>query len=96
MVAGGWSLLLLALFYLIIDVWGFKKWAFFFVVIGANAITIYCLQVIVNFGGIAKFFLEGSMTAAGSASALVFAAGSLTTKWLFLWWLYKHRMFFKV
>jgi predicted acyltransferase len=96
MVAGGWSLLLLALFYLVIDVWGFKKWAFFFVVIGANAITIYCLQVIVNFGGMAKFFLGGVMTMAGSASALVFAVGLIAVKWLFLWWLYRHRMFFKV
>ena len=39
--AGGWSLLLLALFYLVIDVWGYTKWAFFFVVIGMNSILIY-------------------------------------------------------
>ena len=39
--AGGWSFLLLALFYLVIDVAGFKRWAFFFVVIGANALLAY-------------------------------------------------------
>ena len=36
--AGGWSLLLLAMFYGVIDVLGFKRWAFPFQVIGANAI----------------------------------------------------------
>ena len=96
MVAGGWSLLLLALFYLVIDVWGFKKWAFFFVVIGANAITIYFLQAIVNFRGMTDFFLSGIITAAGSAGPLVFAIGLLTIKWMLLWWLYKRRIFFKV
>ena len=39
--SGGICLLLLALFYLVIDVWGFKKWAFGFVVIGMNAIAVY-------------------------------------------------------
>ena len=40
LVAAGWSLLLLALFYAVIDVLGYRKWAFFFIVIGMNAITI--------------------------------------------------------
>ena len=47
--AGGWSLLLLALFYWVIDVQGYRKWAFFFVVIGINAITIYFLVDIIDF-----------------------------------------------
>ena len=54
--AGGWSLLLLALFYWVIDVLGFKRWAFFFIVIGMNPITIYFLRRFVDFGGIAEFF----------------------------------------
>ncbi|MHC4489661.1 MAG: hypothetical protein ACYSW7_10880 [Planctomycetota bacterium] len=45
----GLSLLLLALFYWLIDVRGYKKWAFFFIVIGANPITIFVLQSIVDF-----------------------------------------------
>ena len=39
--AGGWSLLLLSLFHWLIDVRGYKKWAFFLIVIGMNAIPIY-------------------------------------------------------
>jgi predicted acyltransferase len=54
--AGGWSLILLALFYLIIDVWGFRKWAFPFVVIGLNSITIYMLNSgILDFGQLNPF-----------------------------------------
>ena len=49
LVAGGWSLLLLALFYTIIDVIGLRAWAFFFVVIGVNAITIYVAARIIPF-----------------------------------------------
>ncbi len=45
----GLSLLLLGLFYLIIDALGYEKWAFFFTVIGLNPITIYLAARFVNF-----------------------------------------------
>lgn len=47
--AAGWSLLLFALFYLVIDVVGLKKWSFFFRVIGMNSITIYMMQQFFDF-----------------------------------------------
>src|SRR5258706_1146611 len=59
LVAGGWSLLLLATFYWLVDVEGWKKWTFFFVVIGLNPITIYIADPIIDFDVIAKFFLGG-------------------------------------
>jgi len=49
LVAGGWSLLLLAAFYWTIDVCGWRRWAFVFVVIGSNAILIYLGSVPVDF-----------------------------------------------
>lgn len=48
--AGGWSMLLLALLYWLIDVRGYRKWAFPFVVVGLNSITIYFAQVVFDFG----------------------------------------------
>ena len=54
LVAGGWSLLLLALFYTIIDVLKLRAWAFFFVVIGMNAITIYVAASIIPFAEISR------------------------------------------
>ncbi len=56
--AGGWSLLLLALFYWVIDVCGWKKWAFFFVVIGVNAITIYVGHQFIDFASIGKLLFS--------------------------------------
>jgi predicted acyltransferase len=94
--AGGWSLLLLALFYGIIDVLGFRRWAFFFVVIGMNAITIYFLQNLVDFERIAGFFLHGLARQAGVLAALILPLGAFLARWLFLWFLYRHRIFFKV
>jgi len=94
--AGGWSLLLLALFYWIIDVLGFKRWAFFFIVIGMNPITIYFLQRFVNFGDIAEFFLSGTAAHAGAYAAVVLSFGALMIRWLLLWFLYRHKIFFKV
>lgn len=39
--AGGWTCLMLALFYLIIDVWQFRSWSFPLVVVGMNSIAMY-------------------------------------------------------
>ena len=94
--AGGWSLLLLALFYWVIDVQGYRKWAFFFVVIGMNAITIYFLQNLVDFERIAEFFLHGAAQHAGVYAALLLPLGAFAARWLFLWFLYRHKVFFKV
>ena len=94
--ACGWSLLLLALFYWVIDVQGFRKWAFFFVVIGMNAITIYFLQSIVPFGEIARLFVQGIHERSGVLQPLVLPLGGLTLKWLLLWFLYRHRIFFRL
>jgi predicted acyltransferase len=95
LVAGGLSLMLLALFYWVIDVKGYRKWAFFFIVIGMNPITIYFLQRFVDFNGIAEFFLTGAIEHAGLFKLLILSLGVVLTKWLFLWFLYRHKIFFK-
>jgi predicted acyltransferase len=57
--AAGWCYLLLAIFYLMIDVLGFRKWAFFFMVLGANAIVAYMLHETVDLGHIGDGFVGG-------------------------------------
>ncbi|MFH1715907.1 MAG: DUF5009 domain-containing protein [Planctomycetota bacterium] len=93
--ACGWSLLLLATFYWVIDVKKYRKWAFFFIVIGMNAITIYFLQQIVNFDEIANLLFKGICENAGILMPLALPFGVVTLKWLFLWFLYRHKIFFK-
>ena len=79
-----------------IDVQGFRKWAFFFVVIGMNAITIYFLQSIVHFDEIGKLFVQGIREHSGLFQPLVLPLGALALKWLLLWFLYRRRIFLRL
>ena len=96
MVTAGWSLLLLSVFYYVIDVLKFRKWAFFFVVIGTNAITIFILVRFIRFGYISELFLSGIAKIADPADVLIIAIGAIAAKWLLLYFLYRRKIFFKV
>jgi predicted acyltransferase len=96
--AGGWSLMLLGIFYLVTDVWKVRKWAFFFVVIGMNSITIYILQHrILRFDIIRDFFLKGIYDLSPSGlQPFISSLGYIAVVWLFLWFLYRKKIFLKV
>ena len=93
--SAGWSLLLLALFYWIIDVKGYKKWTFFLVVIGMNSITIWVGQRLINFEYTRDFIFLGMSKHLGIIQPIFLAFCLLTIKWLFLWFLYKQKIFLK-
>ena len=94
---GGLSILLFALFYLIIDVWGYHRPFFFFKVIGMNSITIYLAVRIIGFSQISKFFFEGIISLFPETwSSFLNSMGSVTIAWLFLYFLYKQKLFLKV
>ncbi|AQT68737.1 hypothetical protein STSP2_01909 [Anaerohalosphaera lusitana] len=68
----GLSFLLLAVFYSIIDVIGFSRWAFPFVLIGLNAITIYLgAHHAINFGYTTNFFFAGLVNKVGGATGAI-------------------------
>ncbi len=46
--SGGWTLVLLALFYLVIDVWGWRRLAFPLVVVGMNSIAMYVMAQLIK------------------------------------------------
>jgi predicted acyltransferase len=96
LVAGGWSLILLALFYTVIDVIKFRTWAFFFVVIGVNAITIYVAQAIIPFDVIARNVFGGLARVSGTYQPLVLPIGEVLIEWLLLFYLYRNRIFLRV
>ncbi len=96
LVACGYSLLLLAVFYWIIEVKQYKRWAFFSIVIGMNPITIYMLQKFVDFNEITRFFLQGIVNLAVTTGPIIMACGVIAVKWLLLWFLHRHKIFFKV
>ncbi len=93
----GWSFLLLALFYGIIDVLKYRKWTFFFVVIGMNSIVIYMADNFIDFsytanalfGGLLGYFPE---TIEKLGKVLAF----LAVEWAFMYILFKNKLFLKV
>ncbi len=94
--AGGWSLLLLTLFYWVIDVRGYRAWAFPFVVIGMNAITIYLLHRFIDFGAVAKVFVGGIIPHMGSFGKPLLAFSVMLVEWFLLYFLHRRKLFLKV
>ena len=96
LLAGGISFLLIALFYLIIDVWGFQKWSFFFRVIGMNSVFIYLFGRIVPVDEITGFFAGWIIKPAGGVGEVIGALVIVAAEWLLLWFMYKKKVFVKV
>jgi predicted acyltransferase len=94
--SGGICFILLALFYLVIDVLGFRKWAFGFVVIGMNAIAVYMAVHLVNFRNIGGVFVQGLEKYTGNWYPLIYALAGFAVVWLILWWMYRKKTFIKI
>jgi len=94
---GGYSLVLLALFYYIIDIRGFKKWAFFFSVIGMNSILIYMSGQFINWSYTTTALFSWLFQLTGEpANAVVFALCLVLVEWVVLYFLYKKSVFLRV
>jgi len=96
LVTAGWSLLLLSLFYTVIDIGGYRAWAMVFSVIGVNAITIYVAQRFIDFRHTSEFFLTGTAGLLGEWGLVLLIAGTLLGKILFVAFLYRQRLFLRV
>jgi predicted acyltransferase len=98
LLAGGWSMVLFALFYYIIDVRGLKNWCTPLVWMGMNSILIYmAAHGLVNFESSSEFLFGGLIRLFPAAwhngllwiwVALIQFAG--------LYWLYKKKIFLKL
>ncbi len=94
---GGWSLILLSLFYYIIDVRGYKKWAFFFSVIGMNSILIYMSGRFIKWSYTTEGIFQWLVQLVGDPYNIVMAAMLyVLVKWAFLYFLYKKNVFLRV
>ena len=98
LLTGGLSLLLLAIFYWIIDVKGITGWTFFFTVIGMNSILIYLAGEFIDFEYAAHFFFGGliKLLSSGWVTAVLGVLAFLAVKWAFLYFLYKKKTFLRV
>jgi predicted acyltransferase len=96
MSAAGLSFLLLALFYLVVDVWKVRKWTFFFRVIGLNSITIYLGKRLIDFSYAGDFLFGGLARLSGRFQPAVLIVGVIVAEWVFLYFLYKKKIFLRV
>jgi len=96
--AGGWSLLLFAAFYGIIDVAGYKKWSRPMVWIGTNSILIYiAAHGLINFESTSQFLLGGLINKAPVPWQHAFIwIGVLMLQLLLLRFLYHRKIFLKL
>lgn len=108
--AAGWSYLLLATFYLLLDVIKLRFLGWFFVVIGVNAIFAYVISRLVNFSSIAEGFVGGlarylenirddhgvTLEPWDASSKAVVPLGAVLILWLILLYMYRKRTFVKV
>lgn len=93
----GLSLLLLSAFYYVIDVLGYKSWAFFFKVIGMNSILIYLSGKFINWNYTTTGFFKWLGQLVGEPfNVVVLAICAVMIKWLFLYFLYKKKVFLRV
>jgi predicted acyltransferase len=97
--SGGWAFLALAAFYAVMDVRGYRAWAFPLTVLGANSIAVYCLSDLAS-----GFLLEAAQThleftfgAFGHAyEPLLRGLPALAVFWLFFYWMYRRGIYVKL
>jgi predicted acyltransferase len=97
LLAGGFSLLLLSLFYYVIDAKGWRRWSFFFRIIGMNSILIYMSGRFIDWDYTTNSLFQWLGRWIGDPyQILVMVCCYLLVKWLFLYVLYRKKIFLRV
>ena len=98
--SGGLVVLILAAFYAVIELKGWKRWVFPLLVIGANSIAVYVMSWTME-----SFVSSALVRHLGTAPFLVFGPpfepvlrgfGVLMVFWLILFWMYRRRIFLRI
>jgi heparan-alpha-glucosaminide N-acetyltransferase len=98
--SGGWCMLILAAFYLVMDIWNRRVWAFPLKVVGMNSIAAYMMSwLFVSFisAALLRHLGHGIFEMFGSTyEPLLLGAGVLLVEWLMLLWLYRQKIFLRI
>ncbi len=98
--SGGWCFLVLGSFYLVLDLWKRKSWAFPLVVVGMNSIAAYMIAHLFEHfirGALLRHFGQSWYAFAGKAYApLLLGLAILLCEWLILFYLYKRKVFIRI
>lgn len=93
LISAGWACSVLLLFYWIIDVIGYRKWSYFFVIIGMNALAVYLSGSVMKLSRIADVFTEGIAESMGNFGPFFSALAFIALEWAILNWMYKRKIF---
>jgi predicted acyltransferase len=95
--SSGWTFWMLAAFYWVIDIKGWKAWAFPLVVVGMNSIAMYCLSQLLKpwISSTLKIHL-GQQIFDGSTGPVLQAAAQLAVLWLICFWMYRQKIFVRI
>ena len=96
LVAGGISFLAMALFYWIIDVLGYERWAFFFIVIGMNSLAVYVATMLFDFRMISDIFIGKLLPRLGRWDQFTESVVTLSVIWSLLYWMYRKKSFIRL
>ena len=92
----GWSALGLALFYFVDVILKLRRPLFFFVVVGMNALIVYCMgEVLVGWIRHAVEVLTVWLSVIGEFASVVQACLAFLVIWLLAYWLYRRKIFIR-
>jgi len=99
-VTGGWSLLVLAASYWLIDMKGSRRWVIFFAVVGMNPLFIYLFAQVGGAGFLEHIiipFSKGLFGWTGEVNLHIISAFIVwMTMWYITWWMYRRKIFIKI
>ncbi|MCE5231162.1 DUF5009 domain-containing protein [bacterium] len=100
LLSGGICFLMLSGFYLVIDIWNRRAWAFPLVVVGMNSIAAYMIAHLFDMfiaAALPRHLGWWWITFAGSAyEPIILGAAVLLTEWLILLWMFRQKIFLKI
>lgn len=93
----GYSLIMFANFYYIIDVRGWRRWDFYFRVIGMNSIAIFMLPRFIDFWRMSHRLFDGCYSLMPEVlQPMMENVGYMVVLWLAMYFMYRQRIFLKV
>jgi predicted acyltransferase len=95
LMSAGCACLMLLFFYWLIDIRGYRKWAFPLTVIGMNAIFIYMFSSLIHLDPIVDVFTQGIVRILPNSALLFQQVAVLAVEWFILFWMYKRKIFLK-
>jgi predicted acyltransferase len=95
LMSAGCACLMFLFFYWLIDIRGYRQWAFPLAIIGMNAIFIYMLTSLVHLDSIVDVFTGEIGRSLPNAALLFQQIAVLAVEWLILFWMYKRKIFIK-